>query len=141
MNPTELYIDPNVKLAYFLEDDPIQKEIMLDVLNEAFSEQVHFVEFSRLQELVLACKEVTPHLVVSDLEVPDSDARSTLKFLASLSQRHIPVFACSSDICVQDESLGLVDNEFLFLFSKQSSVGEIAQSIRRLVLSFWTKNT
>lgn len=139
MNPTDNFFDPTVRLGYYLEDDPVQKEIMLDVLNEAFSQQVHFVEFTLLQDLKLACKEVTPHMVVSDLEVPDSDARSTLRFLLSLSHRQIPVFACSSHVCVQDDSFELVNNEYLHLLSKRSSMNEIGKSIRRIIVSHWNK--
>lgn len=87
-----------MRLAYYLEDNELQREVMLDILNQEFRETVHFVSFSRLDDLRQACSQNVPSFVLSDLDVADANPKQTIEFLKELIRNDIPVVVVSGQI-------------------------------------------
>ena len=44
-----------MRLAYYLEDNDLQREVMLEILHDIFHDAVSFVPFSCLDDLKQAC--------------------------------------------------------------------------------------
>jgi DNA-binding NtrC family response regulator len=87
-----------MKLAYYLEDNELQREVMLDILNQEFRETVHFVSFSSLDDLRQAYSQNVPSFVLSDLDVADANPKQTIEFLKELVRNDIPVVVVSGQI-------------------------------------------
>ena len=87
-----------MKLAYYLEDDDLQREVMLEILQDIFGRTVRFVTFCCLGDLKQACIHQFPCFVVSDLDVADAKPAQTIEFLKTLIRRDIPVVVASAQV-------------------------------------------
>ena len=87
-----------MKLAYYKEDDDLQREVMLEILQDIFGRTVRFVTFCCLGDLKQACIQQFPCFVVSDLDVADAKPAQTIEFLRTLIRRDIPVVVVSGQV-------------------------------------------
>jgi|LFEF01.1.fsa_nt_gb CheY-like chemotaxis protein len=87
-----------MRLAYYLEDNDLQREVMLEILHDIFHDAVSFVPFSCLDDLKQACIQQFPCFVVSDLDVADAKPAQTIEFLKTLIRRDIPVVVASGQV-------------------------------------------
>lgn len=139
MSDNNILSGEGCRVGFVLEDDFLQREIILDVLNDMFLNHINFLAFSRTRDLVVACQEIVPDIIVSDLELPDSDAVATLSSLNSLAQRCIPVFVYSAHECVDKYSSDNNNKKFLFFLSKKKGVEEVALIIKKTVAALWSE--
>lgn len=87
-----------MRLAYYLEDNDLQREVMLEILHDIFHDAVSFVPFYCLDDLKKACIQQFPCFVVSDLDVADAKPAQTIEFLKTLIRRDIPVVVASGQV-------------------------------------------
>ncbi|MEW6204853.1 MAG: hypothetical protein AB1516_05985 [Pseudomonadota bacterium] len=87
-----------MRLAYYLEDNDLQREVMLEILHDIFHDAVSFVPFYCLDDLKQACIQQFPCFVVSDLDVADAKPAQTIEFLKTLIRRDIPVVVASGQV-------------------------------------------
>ena len=87
-----------MRLAYYLEDNDLQREVMLEILHDIFHDAVSFVPFYCLDDLKQACIQQFPCFVVSDLDVADAKPAQTIEFLKTLIRRDIPVVVVSGQV-------------------------------------------
>ena len=98
----------NQRLIFLLEDQPIVRMALKDLMAELLPSDCVVKEFSALYLLEQACQIETPALVIADLSVLDAGPAKVFEFLITQLPEELPVIITTDNLeyqrLLQDQS-------------------------------------
>lgn len=106
----QITVPASEKIAV-LEDTDILREVIVEALKREFGDKVEISEYERSKDLLSAIQEgLTPSLIVSDLNVLDTNAEQTIATLRKIKKEvDTKVIVFSSDIGFNEKVDFLLD--------------------------------
>ena len=117
----------NIKTVLYIEDNPINLELVEQVLGG--EEHIRLIAASNGGLGIQAAREQSPNLILLDINLPDTDGISVFKKLKSFDNTsHIPVIALSADAMESDKKLAM-DLGFYSYIAKPIDISNFRRSI------------